>query len=52
MAVDSILPHAEYGPNGYREDAPHFNSNLRTRFLLSFSVVISLAGSIGLLQIK
>ena len=22
--VDSIVPHAEFGPNGHREDAPDF----------------------------
>ena len=25
MVVVSILPHAEFGPNDHREDAPHFN---------------------------
>ena len=25
MVVVSILPHAEFGPNDYQEDAPHFN---------------------------
>ena len=24
MVVVSILPHAEFGPNDHREDAPHF----------------------------
>ena len=24
MFVDPILPHAEFGPNGHQEDAPHF----------------------------
>ena len=24
MVVDSMLPHAEFGPNDHREDAPHF----------------------------
>ena len=24
MVVGSILPHAEFGPNHHREDAPHF----------------------------
>ena len=24
MVVDSILPHAEFGANDHREDAPHF----------------------------
>jgi len=25
MIVVSILPHAEFGPNDHREDAPHFS---------------------------
>ena len=25
MAVVSILPHTEFGPNDHREDAPHFS---------------------------
>ena len=25
MVVVSLLPHAEFGPNDHREDAPHFN---------------------------
>ena len=25
MVVVSILPHAEFGPNDHREDAPHFS---------------------------
>ena len=24
MVIVSILPHAEFGPNDHREDAPHF----------------------------
>ena len=24
MVIVSILPHAEFGPNGHEEDAPHF----------------------------
>ena len=24
MVIASILPHAEFGPNDHREDAPHF----------------------------
>ena len=24
VAVVSVLPHAEFGPNDYQEDAPHF----------------------------
>ena len=26
MVIVSILPHAEYGPNGHREDAPYIDS--------------------------
>ena len=28
MVVVSILPHAEFGPNDHREDAPHFITEL------------------------
>ena len=27
MVVVSILPHAEFGPNDHREDAPHFTND-------------------------
>ena len=30
MVVDSILPHAEFGPNVHREDATHFNYDAET----------------------
>ena len=29
MVVTSMLLHAEFGPNGHREDAPHFRSSVR-----------------------
>ena len=33
MVVISILPHAEFGQNDHREDAPHFNNTISSNIL-------------------
>ena len=39
MAVVSIQPHAEFGPNDHREDAPHF--------IIFLDSIVSVSGNFG-----
>ena len=36
MVIVSILPHAEFGPNDHREDAPYFRIGVLKNDFISF----------------
>ena len=40
MVAVSMLPHAEFGPNGHREDAPHFIIHVHISCILKLSLAI------------
>ena len=50
MVIVSILPQAEFGPNDYREDAPHFSINGHE--ILQFTVAFQNGHGKGILALR